>query len=145
MFNLFHLLGCLPDGIKKQHLAKLCPFELEIEEGLKVLESLSFLEPDDEGKVCLTSFLLKFAKGSIENQSEKNMMETIGEFYTDFLMQLFKINSAIDMQGSGSQDETSKVASMSMFNLGNNSKSQEETKKPEDGSYQDRFKDLIKL
>jgi len=82
MFKLFHLLGCLPDGIKKQHLEKLCP-DLDISEGVKALESLSFTEPDDDDeKICLTSFLLKFAAGSIAPEDEKSMMEMIGEFYT---------------------------------------------------------------
>ena len=97
MFKLFHLLGCLPDGIKKQHLEKLCP-DLDITEGLKALEALDFTEPDDDDeKICLTSFLLKFAAGSIAPEDEKSMMEMIGEFYTEFLSELYRVNSALEM------------------------------------------------
>ena len=64
-YKLFYLLGCLPDGIKKEHLTKIWPYETDIEEGLRAFKELSFLEPMED-KICLTSFLVEFVQASID-------------------------------------------------------------------------------
>lgn len=42
-YKLFYLLGCLPDGIRKDHLKKLWPQDEDIERGLKSFDELDFL------------------------------------------------------------------------------------------------------
>ena len=43
-FNLFYLIGCLPDGIKKEHLEKLWSQDQEIEEGIGELREMDLLD-----------------------------------------------------------------------------------------------------
>ena len=37
-YKLFYLLGCLPEGIKREHLTKIWPHEIDIDEGLEAFE-----------------------------------------------------------------------------------------------------------
>ena len=95
-YILFCLLGCLPDGIKKEHLISLWTDEEGIEKSLKTLEKLSFLEEGLENKVQLTSILIDYMQQSFDQESKQIFMEKVCEYYFEFLNELFKVNGAVD-------------------------------------------------
>ena len=51
----------------------------------------------EEEKISLTPYLVAFVQSSIDKQSQQVIMDKICEFYTDFLQNLYKVNSAKDM------------------------------------------------
>ena len=96
-YKLFYLLGCLPDGIRREHLKKLWPQESDIENGLKSFNELDFLSSSEE-KVSLTAHLIEFVKDTMNPTSRKDFMSSICEFYLEFLKELYQANSAVKEQ-----------------------------------------------
>ena len=69
-YNLFFLLGCLPDGITEEHMVQLWnQFDRQdIEKSINNLRSINFLEPGSE-KIALNAFLMNFVQETIDDES----------------------------------------------------------------------------
>ena len=87
--KLFYLLGCLPDGIKKEHLMSLWPHESDVEEGIQSFENLNFLSDDSNDKIALTNYLVEYVSETLDENSKKEMFTKICVFYTEFLKTLY--------------------------------------------------------
>ena len=56
-------------------------------------------------KISLTPYLVEYAQKSIAKDSQQKIMDKICEFYTDFLQNLYKVNSASNMDNFTSKEE----------------------------------------
>ena len=81
-YNLFFLLGCLPDGITREHMIQLwSQFDRdEVEKSILNLEQINFLEPGAE-KIALNAFLMNFVQETIDDESKWKLMISIADFY----------------------------------------------------------------
>ena len=94
-YKLFYLLGCLPDGIKQEHLSSLWPHDKEIKEGIKSFKDLNFLCRSKE-KVLLTNYLIEYVSETLEMDSKKEIFQKICKFYSEFLKTLYEFNGATE-------------------------------------------------
>ena len=93
-YELFNLLGCLPDGIKLEHLKLICPHQQDVEDSVEFFRDLNFLSKSKD-KILLTNHLIEFVSDTYEIDSKKELFTKICKFYTDFLRTLYEYNDAI--------------------------------------------------
>ena len=67
----------------------------EVEKSIENLENINFLETGGE-KIALNAFLMNYVQETIDDDSKWKLMNTIAEFYGNRLMDMYKINSAVD-------------------------------------------------
>ena len=124
-YNLFFLLGCLPDGITKEHMIQLWNNygRSEVEKSIQVLEKMNFLEPGVD-KITLNAFLMNFVQETIDDESRSRLMHIIADFYGQRLGDVYKINAAVDYDLKklfGSRKEDSQSIETPSYSWLNNS------------------------
>ena len=94
-YKLFYLLGCLPDGIKNEHLSTLWPHVKDIEDGVKSFKDLNFLR-NSKDKIQLKNYLIDHVSETLEFESKKEIFKKICVFHSEFLKTLYEVNGAIE-------------------------------------------------
>ena len=67
----------------------------EVEKSIENLQNINFLEIGGE-KITLNAFLMNYVQETIDDDSKWKLMNTIAEFYGNRLMDMYKINAAVD-------------------------------------------------
>ena len=67
----------------------------EVEKSIENLENINFLEPSTE-KIALNAFLMNFVQETIDDDSKWKLMNIIADFYSQRLLDVYKINAAVD-------------------------------------------------
>ena len=67
----------------------------EVEKCIEYLENINFIEPSTE-KIALNAFLTNFVQETIDDDSKWKLMNIIADFYGQRLLDVYKINAAVD-------------------------------------------------
>ena len=84
--------------MKRAHLIQLFDAK-KVNEAIDAMQGYNQLDLESE-ELRLSPFMLKYVKQTINEEEEFQFMSQIAEFYCQFLMLQFKVNSASDLSKS---------------------------------------------
>ena len=78
----------------------------DVDEALKILDDMAFLEHGEE-KVVLTTHLIEHVEKSIDEGSKEAYMQDISQYYTDLLTEFYQKNSRIETKEESDEHTSS--------------------------------------
>ena len=94
--NLLYFLGCLPGGVGQEDLQEIWNGK-NTGQDIDLLESMSLLQPENEDKICLTPFALKYVDLVIDKNDKDKFMAQVATHYMEILSDYYRINNVKDL------------------------------------------------